>query len=261
MFDILGKVALVTGAASGIGLATVELLLENGLKGVTIVDINETKGKLVAENLNKKYGNDKTLFVKVNVANRNEFEDAFKSTITKFKNLDIVINCAGFVKDLRWEEEIAVNLGGTITGTYFAFENYLPKHKSESEGVIINVSSTAAFDIYAQAPVYTATKSGIVTFSRSYGSPLHYNRNQIRVMAICPGFTDTPMHNATHEKLLAPAFYEISEEGFDELVIQSVEHVAKTVVLMIKEGKTGSVWIVENCKEPYEMKFPPRDQN
>ncbi|KAK4876649.1 hypothetical protein RN001_009155 [Aquatica leii] len=261
MFNISGKVALVTGGASGIGLATVDKLLKEEIKGVTIADTNEIIGLQVAEKLNQKYGDKKVLFVKVDVAHRNEFEDAFKYTVDAFQNLDIVINCAGIVKDLIWEEEIMVNLGGTITGTYFAFEKYLPKYKSGSEGVIINVSSIAALDVFAYAPVYSATKSGVVALSRSFGSPTHYNRNQIRVMAICPGYTDTPIHREYPERLLGPVFFDLKPQEMSNVVLQPPEYVAKTIIVMIKEGKNGSVWVSENNETPYEMNFFHREES
>ncbi|KAF5294913.1 hypothetical protein FQR65_LT10625 [Abscondita terminalis] len=259
MFDIQGKVAIVSGGASGIGLSIVEQLLKNEAKGVTIADINQEIGEQVAQNLINKYGTGKVIFVKVNVTLRNEFQEVFETTVKTFGNLDILVNSAGIVKDLIWEEEIAVNLGGTITGTYYAFENYLPKYKSGAEGVIINVSSITALGVYSHAPIYSATKSGVMAFSRCYGSSTHYNRKQNRVMTLCPGFTDTPILRPHSERLLDKSFNKFRDESTADVIYQTPDHVAETAIKMIREGTNGSVWVVENGKAPYEVKFLDRE--
>ncbi|KAF5294912.1 hypothetical protein FQR65_LT10624 [Abscondita terminalis] len=261
MFDISGKVAIVSGGASGIGLSIVEQLLKNGIKGVSIADINDENGQRAVQDFNEKYCVGKVIFLKVNVAVRNEFEEVFKTTVKTFKNLDIVVNAAGIFKDSIWEEAIAVNLGGTITGTCFAFENYLPKHKSGPEGVIVNISSIVGLNVYPYAPVYSATKSGVVAFSRCYGSTTHFNRNPIRVMVLCPGYTDTPFHRIYPGRMLHESFNDLKTEVTKDLVLQLPTHVAEATIKMIKDGENGSVWVVENAKDPYEVKLSVKEEH
>ncbi|KAF5288174.1 hypothetical protein FQA39_LY03942 [Lamprigera yunnana] len=212
MFEIQGKVALVTGGASGIGLAIAQELLKNGLKGVGIVDINEKLGIEEVKKINEIFGENKAIFIKTDVAERNQIDDAFKLVVGTFKNLDIVINSAGIMKNSQWEREIAVNLTGTVTSNILAFEEYFPKHRTGEECVIINVSSISGVTkVFAYCPVYCATKCGVIGLTRSFGSKLNYERSKIKVMAVCPGSTETAFHSLT-DKLLGPVYYDLRKK-------------------------------------------------
>ncbi|KAK4876648.1 hypothetical protein RN001_009154 [Aquatica leii] len=258
MFGIFGKVALVSGGASGIGLATVEGLLQDGLKGVTIVDLNETNGNQVVEDLNQKYGDNKALFCKANVSQRNEFEDAFKLTISAFQNLDIVINCAGIIKDRNWEEEIAVNLTGTVTGSILAIENYLPSFKTGSEAVILNVSSLSGVYVYSGFPIYGTSKSGGLRLTQNLGTKLQYERSKVRVMALCPGLTDTPLIQLGATSFLHDDYKKILAHEIGDYSMQTVSFVSKATVQIIKEAENGSVWIIKDNKTPFEVEITHR---
>ncbi|CAG2062470.1 unnamed protein product [Timema podura] len=107
--SLAGKVALVTGAATGIGLKYVNALLANGVKNVSIVDLDESNGIKAAKELNAKFGEGRTLFIKANITDKGQFEAAFEKTVDAFKGLDIVTNNAGIMQDKRWEEEIELN--------------------------------------------------------------------------------------------------------------------------------------------------------
>uniref|UniRef100_A0A1B6E1S2 15-hydroxyprostaglandin dehydrogenase [NAD(+)] n=1 Tax=Clastoptera arizonana TaxID=38151 RepID=A0A1B6E1S2_9HEMI len=107
--DLKGKVALVTGAAAGIGKAYCEELLKNGAK-VSLCDINCQQGEQLVEQLCLKYGRDRALFCQCDVTDYNQFEESFEKTLAAFGNLDIVINNAGIFNDRFWELEVDVNL-------------------------------------------------------------------------------------------------------------------------------------------------------
>ncbi|CAG2064363.1 unnamed protein product, partial [Timema podura] len=108
--DLEGKVALVTGASTGIGLEYVKALLANGVKHVSILDIDETNGVKNVNELNEKYGAETAIFIQTDVTKKEDFEANFKKAVDTFKSLDIVINNAGILDDRRWELEIALNL-------------------------------------------------------------------------------------------------------------------------------------------------------
>ncbi|KAF5288173.1 hypothetical protein FQA39_LY03941 [Lamprigera yunnana] len=252
MFEIQGKVALVTGGASGIGLAIAYELLKNGLKGVGIVDINEKLGTDEVKKINAVFGENKAIFIKTDVAERNQIDDAFKIVTGTFKNLDIVINSAGMMKNSQWEREIAVNLTRTVATNVLAFEEYLPKYKTEEECVIINVSSVVGIRVFAYTPVYSATKYGVIGLTRSFGSKFHYERSKIKVMAVCPGYTETAFQ-CLPDKLLGSVYYDIREKEFNRLVPQSPEYVAKAMITMMRQGESGSIWIVEDNKPAYTV--------
>uniref|UniRef100_A0A1Y1N6G0 15-hydroxyprostaglandin dehydrogenase [NAD(+)] n=1 Tax=Photinus pyralis TaxID=7054 RepID=A0A1Y1N6G0_PHOPY len=257
MFDVTGKVALVTGGVRGIGLSIVKELLRNGAKAVAILDINNVSGEKVVREIHDEFGDGKAMFLKVDVKSRAQMEDAFRKTIATFANLDIVVNNAGVCLDLNWEEEIGVNLVGTTNGTVLAFEKYLPNSRSGHEGVILNMSSIGSFTLYPVIPIYGATKSGVAHLTRTFGQEVHYERKKVRVIALCPNRTDTEMVVWNDAAFLNPEYAELQRQiDMDEQPVgQSADHVAKAAVRMIREGKNGSLWAIEDSKPPYEVEI------
>lgn len=259
MFEIYGKVALITGGAGGIGLAIAKELLKNGLKGVAIVDINQLRGNKVVQDIQQEFGEGKAIFLHHDVSVRSQFEEAFQAVIAEFQNLDIVVNNAGVYNEKDWERTIAVNLIGTVNGTMLALENYLPQNKKGEEAVILNVSSMGAFLFCSACPSYTATKCGILVLTSCMGQQAHYERKKVRVMAICPSSTATELYadrkstalNEEYEKLLED-FMQADGMSYE---VQWPEDVARGAVQIIKEAKNGSIWIAENKKPPYEVEY------
>nr|CAI5833676.1 unnamed protein product [Callosobruchus analis] len=109
VYDIKGKIALITGGATGIGLAYGEELLKNGIEGLIIADINEKLGKEAVDKFNKQYGAKKAKFIKTDVTKKEQLEAAFQLAKSTFGVLNIVINNAGILNDAQWELEIAIN--------------------------------------------------------------------------------------------------------------------------------------------------------
>jgi len=197
--DINGSVALVTGGASGLGAAVVELLIEKGAR-VVIADMNEEKGKEFAA----KFG-DKAIFIKDNVTVTAENEAAVAAAIEKFGKINILVNAAGISsaskiigKDgptvLDWfKTVIDVNLTGTFDVMRLAaweMSKNIPNDNGE-KGVIVNVASVAAYDGQMGQAAYSASKAGIVGMTLPAARDL--SRDGIRVNTIAPGIFDTPM--------------------------------------------------------------------
>ncbi|PSN50763.1 hypothetical protein C0J52_05936 [Blattella germanica] len=220
--DIKGKNALVTGAATGIGLEYVKQLLENGaqpafrpmeacsegqivkenvalLQHVAVCDLDVRKGENAVKELVEKYGKGKAIFIKCDVTNIPEFEDAFKKAYNAFKSLDIVINNAGILNDEKWELQIAINVNGVVRGTLLGLE-YMGKDKGGKGGVIVNIASILGLQNIAGCPVYVGTKHAVVGISRSFGMPFHFDRTGVRVLTMCPGVTDTPLISEAHHR-------------------------------------------------------------
>ncbi|KAF5286278.1 hypothetical protein FQR65_LT12718 [Abscondita terminalis] len=256
MFEIAGTIALVTGGISGIGLSVGKALLQNGLAGLAMADVDGINGKIVLQSVKEQYGHDKVIFIKLDVTDKKQFHDAFQHTISVFKNLDIVINSAVIVSVNSWERELTI---GTATGTLLAIEKYLPTFKSDTEGVVLNVASIYGLENYSTAPIYSAAKTGIIGLSRSFGTKHHYEKNQVRIMVLCPGFTETPFLQystvtTTH------TYPDMLEKDFPKLYIQNVNNVSQTMIQMIKEGKNGSIWVSEDDQPPYEIEFLKREE-
>lgn len=249
------KVALVTGGASGIGYSIVKKLLENGIKGVGIVDISEEDGKKTERELREKYIN-KILVIKADVTKKTELEDAFEKTISKFKNLDIVINNAGIVNEIEWEKTIAVNLEGVIRGCYLAKDKYFPLYKSGEEGIIVNTASILAFFGSDHVPTYCATKHGIIGLGMSLAAQKCQSSHKFKIITICPGVIDTPLLGSRPIVLDFAKFQHDLRQFSDK--VTPPDFVGESVIQLIQKGEHGSVWMIENEEPPYEVKFPSK---
>ncbi|KAF5304710.1 hypothetical protein FQA39_LY09487 [Lamprigera yunnana] len=254
-FYIKEKVAIVTGGASGIGLSCVKELFRNGLKAVTIVDVNEEKGNEALNQISKEFGPDKALFIKTDITKENEFNGVFKSTIEAWKSIDIVINNAGIMNDSQWELEIAVNCNGLVRGSLLGMQ-YMGKNKGGKGGIIVNISSVLGFHPLSSCPIHVATKHFVIGFNRSLGSAYHYRRTAVKVITLCPGLTDTPhLKEAVKNAFTSfdPDIGELLSEELQGFPTQPAETVAKALILVMGKGENGSVWVSE-CKKPiYEI--------
>ncbi|KAF2903434.1 hypothetical protein ILUMI_02740 [Ignelater luminosus] len=259
MNAVAGKVALITGGGAGIGLCYAKELLRNGLKAVTLAEINKENGHNALKQIQDEFGPDKAIFVKTDVTDKGQFEDAFKTTLEKFKNIDILINNAGIMNDAVWERQIGINFVGTIYGCLLALDNYLIKYRTDREGIVVNVASISGLERFQAFPIYAGTKHAVIGLTRAWGMDMHYSRTKIRFLALCPGVTDTPLLHDCLERNLGPAYQDIMKGHLPHLTIQSPENVARALIKVINEGQNGSVWVAEH-NETYEIDIPSRQQ-
>lgn len=257
-FDISNKVAIITGGASGLGFQYALWLLRKGAKGVTIADVNQELGDQAIKQIESKHGENKAIFVKTDVTNYGEFEDGFKKTIEKFKNVDILINNAGIMNDAIWEKSVAVNVNGVIHGMLLGLDNYLTKYKSGAEAVIVNASSIGGINSFATVPIYIGTKFAVHGMTISWGLPVHYERTKVRVVGVCPGATETPLLDLK-DRNLGPEYDKIRElEILEALNVQTPEQVAPGVIQIIEKAPSGTMWVIEGGERPYQYKVPNR---
>ncbi|CAG9772159.1 unnamed protein product [Ceutorhynchus assimilis] len=263
MFDINGKVALITGGASGMGYIFALDLLAKGLKGVTLADVATDVGERAIKEIEAKFGKDRAIFVKTDVTNASEFEEAFQKTVDKFQNLDILINNAGIALEKRWEKLIDINLCGVFRGTLLGLETYLPKYKSDEEAVILNIASIAGVSPHVACPAYTASKFGVHGLTLAWGHPAHFKDTKVKVIGVCPGVTMTQvgagvmenMYNDRYKKIL------LSTPELDPNVPkQTPEQMSPHVIRLIEKAPSGTVWIVEAGQPPYQYEMIKREQ-
>ncbi|KAI5719294.1 hypothetical protein M8J76_008195 [Diaphorina citri] len=258
VMDLKGKVALVTGGAAGIGRAYCEELLKFGAK-VSICDINDSVGEDLAEQWRTKYGPNRAIYCPCDVTDYPQFEEAFQITLQKLGGLDIVINNAGIFNDRFWELEVDVNLNGIIRGTLLAqsFMGADRRGGTGRGGTIVMTASTLGFVPNASAPIYSATKHAIVAFARAMGDQFHQSQTGIRVIALCPGPTQT---STTPEDmraaLLSDKYEALFKRDFASQNFQSAQSVGQALIHVLQKGTSGSVWAVENNQIPREVKFP-----
>lgn len=195
-----GKVAIITGAGSGIGRQTALLFSREGAK-VVVVDIDERGGQNTASEIAK---TGESLFCKVNICDTEQVKNMVTESLKKYGKIDILINNAGIAQDSlsskmtdqQWDSVINVNLKGTFNCIRAVEEAMTARGK----GVIINASSIVGLYGNIGQANYAAAKAGIIGMTKALGKEL--GRKGIRVNALAPGFTDTPMLSQVPEKIL-----------------------------------------------------------
>ena len=202
--EIKGAVAIVTGAARGIGQATAMALAKAGAKAVVLVDIKETELAKTARLIESEGA--EAVISYTDVGDLASLQSLFAKVETRFGRLDILHNNAGIgegssewpnVTPERLINIINVNLSGVILGTQLS----LDLMKKSGGGVIVNTASGGAFMPLPPQAVYVATKAGVVHFTRSC-EPL-FESHGVRVNCICPGLVDTEMVKETGDGIAA----------------------------------------------------------
>ena len=193
------KIALITGGANGIGLATAERFAREGAK-LILWDVSD-KGNAVAQRLSSE-GYD-VLFKKVNVTDQEEVQRSVNEARDHFGRIDILINNAGITRDRtllklskqEWDDVISVNL----TGVFYCTQAVAPIMKEQHYGRIVSASSNVAIRGNFGQTNYVATKSAIIGMTKVWAMEL--GRYGITVNCIAPGFIHTAMTDAMPEEV------------------------------------------------------------
>jgi NAD(P)-dependent dehydrogenase (short-subunit alcohol dehydrogenase family) len=184
------RVALITGGASGIGLATAERLGRDGVR-LVLADIDEAGLTTAVDRLG---GSDRASPAVTDVSSFADCERAVAATVERFGRLDVLVNCAGVwvegptdtMTEADWDRVVDVNLKGTFAMCRFA----IPALES-SGGCIVNVSSDAGLWGNKGAAIYCASKGGVTVMTKALAVELA--SRGVRVNAVCPGDVDSPM--------------------------------------------------------------------
>ena len=196
MPDLKDKVAVVTGAGRGIGKATAILLAK---QGCNLVLISRTKKELEETANEIKELNRKSLVIKMDISSYKLIKDSVKKAINRFGKIDILINNAGvaydvYVKDTT-EEIFDKTIDINLKGLFLMTKECLP-YIEKTEGVIINVSSTAGKRGYEGGGAYCASKFAVIGFTEALAQ-----ETKVKVYAVCPGATDTKMINYLYPEM------------------------------------------------------------
>jgi NAD(P)-dependent dehydrogenase (short-subunit alcohol dehydrogenase family) len=194
---IEGRVAVVTGGCSGIGLATVRRFASEGAK-IVIGDIDDDGAARVVEELNAQRGAEHATYVHVDVTDKEQVDALFKTAKDTYGSVDIAFNNAGIsppdddsILDTEldaWRRVQEVNL----TSVYLCCKAALPYMLEQKRGSIINTASFVAVMGAATSQIsYSASKGGVLSMSRELG--VQFAREGIRVNALCPGPVNTPL--------------------------------------------------------------------
>jgi 3-oxoacyl-[acyl-carrier protein] reductase len=224
-----GRVALITGAAQGIGKSVALLLAQNGAD-IVVSDINLEKAEETAKEIESM--GSKAIAIKVDVANLKDVEQMVESILEKFGKIDILVNNAGITRDkliLRmteedWDAVLNVNLKGTFNCTKTVVR-HMAKQRS---GKIVSIASVVGEMGNAGQVNYSASKAGVIGLTKTIAR--EFAQRRINVNAIAPGYIETPMTEVLPEKV---------KEELKRLIpmerLGKPEDVAEAVLFLVSE--------------------------
>jgi len=227
--DLRGKVAIVTGAARGIGKSIAMKLALAGAN-VVIADVEEEMAKSAAKEISQK-GSD-TISVMVNVSSLSSVEEMVKKTLDKFGRIDILVNNAGVTRDalvMRMkEEDWDLVLDVNLKGAFNCIKVVSPIMVKQRSGKIVNIASIVGISGNAGQANYSASKGGLIALTKTCAKELA--SRQINVNAVAPGFIETSMT----ERLPA----EVKERLSSQIPFGKIgkpEDVANAVLFLVSE--------------------------
>lgn len=241
MMRLSGKVALITGAASGIGQTAALKMADEGAD-LYLVDIAEQGLRRTAEGICGKGRNCR--FYVGDISDDNMVKTAVDQAIEFFGRIDILVNVAGIqitknVIDTTYtdyQRMMDINVGGA----FLTIHHVLPYMKEQGRGAIVNIASELAFVGYPELAVYTATKGAMVSLTRSVA--LEAIKYGIRVNCVCPGATDTPIFwegetDPTRRQQMLNQV--LIEKPIGRLI--TTDEVAKGIIFMASDEASGIV--------------------
>ncbi len=243
MGRVAGKVAIVTGAASGLGAADARRLAEEGAS-VVLTDANAALGQETAATIPG------ALFLEHDVRDETRWAEVIAATVERFGGLHILVNNAGLVRFASVEDctldEFRLHQQVMIEGTFLGCKHGIPAMAKSGGGAIVNMASVAAVKGIGVLPAYSAAKGAIVSMTRSIAVHCQEQKYGIRVNALMPGAHDTPMTQQ--------AIAQLPPEAAGLAQVQAMgqgrpEDVANLVLFLVSdEGRqiTGTAITIDN---------------
>ena len=201
MIDFQGKYCVVTGAGKGIGAAIVKAYLENGAKGVALLDMDEAGAKETAKVLDPDGG--RTMVAKCDVSNEESVTEAFAKVYAQFGRVDVLVNNAGFTRDAMFHkmtsEQFLQVINVHVNGMFYCTKQVIEGMRAQNYGRIVNMSSMAAFGNMGQSN-YSAAKSAVIGLTKTLA--LEVAAKGVTVNCIAPGLIGTDIIKTIPDKVM-----------------------------------------------------------
>ena len=244
LLRLAGKVAIVTGGASGIGKASSILFTKEGAR-VVVVDMTDIAGDEVVRVIRDSEG--EATYVRCDVTKDDNVRDLLSKTIEKYGRIDILYNNAGIsgptkslpeITEIEWDRLFSTN----VKGVFLCSKHAIPFMRKQGKGVIINQASNLGFISTPFWPAYCATKGAVIALTKAMA--VDHAPDNIRVNCICPGTVDTPLLRSA----VAPG------GGFDEIAtdfgrVARPEEIAYLALFLASDESsymTGSAVVIDN---------------
>jgi len=239
------KVAVITGAASGIGAATARLLVREGA-AVVLADVSEAAGHALAEQL----GDEQAMFHRCDVADRASVEELIEHAIRRFTRIDVLFNnagigCFGQTPELdpeTWARVIAIDLNSV----FYACRAAIPHMRRTGGGAIVNTASISGLAGDYAFTAYNAAKGAVINYTRALA--IDHARDNIRVNALCPGLIDTPLTAGAKQM---SGLFEAWVDAVPMKRAGTPEEMAKVVAFLASDEAsyvTGSIVVADGGK-------------
>ena len=229
-----GQVALVTGAAAGIGRATAQAFAEQGLK-VVLADIDDAGIRDGAESIRAAGG--EAIAVRCDVTRDEDVKALIEQTLAQYGRLDYAFNNAGIeIEQGRLAEgseaEFDAIMGVNVKGVWLCMKHQLPVMLAQGGGAIVNTASVAGLGAAPKMSIYAASKHAVIGLTKS--AAIEYAKKKIRVNAVCPAVIDTDMFRRAyeadpHKAEFAAAMHPVGRIG-------KVEEIATAVLYLCCDG-------------------------
>jgi 3-oxoacyl-[acyl-carrier protein] reductase len=241
--ELKGKVAIVTGGSRGIGKAITSELVANGVKVAFTFVANDHAALLLDDEIRQLGG--EAMYSQVDVRDLQKCKEFVNAVKDRFGRLDILVNNAGVTRDKAlmlmekedWDLVIDTNLSGVFNMTRAVIVTFM----KQKDGCIVNISSVSGIRPSARQVNYSASKAGIIGFTKSLAKEVgSYN---IRVNAVAPGFIETDMTEQLNDKMRAEAIRQIPLNRFGR-----ASEVAKAALFLISAKSqyiTGQIILID----------------
>ncbi len=243
-----GKVALVTGAGSGIGRAAALVFAKEGAK-VVVADIMAEGGEETVRLIKEAGG--EAVFTQADISQESVAQMLVNKSVEAYGRLDCAVNNAGIDGDTaptadctkdNWDRVIGINL----TGVFMGLKYQIPQMQKQGGGAIVNIASTMGIVAHQNVPAYVASKHGVVGLTKA--TALGYVKDNIRVNAVCPGNTRTAILDHVMKEM--PEIYEALMAATPIGRLAEPKEIANAIVWLCSDAAsytTGHAMVVDGC--------------